>query len=234
MRLKQQSQAWVIHRRSYLETSALLTVLTQDYGRLSLVARGAGRPNRKGLAGLLQPFQVLWLEWRPRPTLGTLHQAELLTLFNPPTPISQLSGLYVNELLYRLLPEQEAMPAVFEIYQRLLSDLQSHQPQEVLRYFEKNLLSLLGYGLDLKKDLQGTPLRAEATYCYRVGQGFQLGEGVDLDRTQYLFCGGTLLALAEERLLPADYRAAKQLLRLALSLPLNGQLLNVQRWEKMT
>jgi len=47
--------AFVLHRRPYRETSLILDFLTLNHGRLSAVARGAGRAGNRWQAEL-QPF----------------------------------------------------------------------------------------------------------------------------------------------------------------------------------
>ena len=43
--------AYVLHSRPYRDSSALLEVLTAEYGRVSLVARGARRRKEDGALG---------------------------------------------------------------------------------------------------------------------------------------------------------------------------------------
>ncbi len=51
---------FVLHSYPYKETSLIVDVLTRDYGRLMLVAKGAKRPHSK-LRSVLQTFQPLTL-----------------------------------------------------------------------------------------------------------------------------------------------------------------------------
>ena len=62
---------YILHSRSYRETSVILEVFTQGFGRAGLVARGARRP-RSAMRGLLNPFQPLRLSWSGRGELATL------------------------------------------------------------------------------------------------------------------------------------------------------------------
>ena len=69
------TQAFVLHQRPYRETSFLLDVFTEDYGRLSLVARGM-RQNKRRHNNPLQLFQPLWVNWFGRGDLLTLSKIE--------------------------------------------------------------------------------------------------------------------------------------------------------------
>ena len=63
--------AYVLHVRSYRETSGLIEFLTPDNGRLTLLAKGykTGKKQRKSI---LQPFRKLTIAWAGR---GELSQA---------------------------------------------------------------------------------------------------------------------------------------------------------------
>jgi recombinational DNA repair protein (RecF pathway) len=88
-----------------------------------------------------------------------------------------LSGFYLNELLLRLLPGEEAQPEIFGAYSAALEALASEgAEQEALRLFEKMLLEQLGYGLDLGHETGGgEPLTAEGYYHFRPGHGHVRG-----------------------------------------------------------
>jgi DNA repair protein RecO (recombination protein O) len=47
--------AFILQHRKYRETSLIIDVLTRDFGRLSLVAKGVKKSKSK-TAGVLQPF----------------------------------------------------------------------------------------------------------------------------------------------------------------------------------
>ena len=67
--------AWLLHTRSYQESSLLLELFSRQYGRVGLVARGVRR-SRTGRQGLLQPFCPLLCSWISRGELGTLTEVE--------------------------------------------------------------------------------------------------------------------------------------------------------------
>ncbi|HYQ92513.1 MAG TPA: DNA repair protein RecO, partial [Candidatus Competibacteraceae bacterium] len=104
--------AFVLHRRPYRDTSLLLEAWTLEQGRLGLVARGV-RTHRSRWQGLLQPFQPLLLSGSGKGELLTLTVAEEAGRPLSPLPARWLSGLYVNELLLRLLPRHDPHPGLF-------------------------------------------------------------------------------------------------------------------------
>src|SRR3990167_1374131 len=90
--------AFILHQRPYRETSVLLDVLTQDYGRLSLIARGV-RKERSRLRAILQPFIHLLISFQGKYELMTLVTAE-----SSGAPISlRRASLFCGFFFYELL-----------------------------------------------------------------------------------------------------------------------------------
>lgn len=140
---------FILHRRPYRNTSLLLDAFSPDHGRMGLAARGAAAP-RSRLKGLLQPFTPLLLSWSGAGDLATLTGAEDAGLPIALPPHRVLAGLYVNELLMRLLRRLDPQTGLFTAYRTLLTELATAPNEEpVLRRFEKQLLDELGYGLNL-------------------------------------------------------------------------------------
>lgn len=208
--------AFVLHSRPYKESSALVDLFTPQ-GRLRAVLRSA-----RGRAGsLARPFVPLEVELRGRSELKTLARLEGAGLAHWLDGDALFSGLYLNELLIRLLPAEDAHPDLFEHYAATLPALAAKRPLEpLLRAFEWRLLSELGYGFALAQDIQGQPVAADGLYrlvpdagLEPVGQ-FQPG----------LFQGAELLAMAEaDWQSPGALAAAKRLMRQALAPHLGGR-----------
>ena len=141
--------AYVLHSRAYRESSALVDFLTPQ-GRLRAVLR-----NARGKAGTLaRPFVPLEVEFRGRGELknvGRMESAGIAAWLNGE---ALFSGLYLNELLIRLLPAEDPHPAVFDHYAATLLALAEGRPLEpLLRAFEWRLLDDLGYGFALDSDI---------------------------------------------------------------------------------
>ncbi|WP_278958339.1 DNA repair protein RecO [Aquipseudomonas alcaligenes] len=208
--------AFVLHSRPYKETSALVDFLTPQ-GRLRAVLRGA-----RGKAGsLARPFAPLELELRGRGELKNVARLEASGLAVWLQGQTLYSGLYLNELLLRLLPAEDAHPGLFEHYALTLQALAANPPLEpLLRAFEWRLLDELGYGFALDIDIAGRPIVAEGLYRLQPDAGLepvgQLQPG--------LFQGVDLLAMAEaDWSSPAALAAAKRLMRQALAPHLGGR-----------
>ncbi len=88
-------------------------------------------------------------------SLGTLTAADQVA--SPPALQGQAlyCGLYLNELLMRLLHRGDPHAEVFERYRHVLSELASEAaPQPLLRVFEKHLLEAIGYAMLLDREYE--------------------------------------------------------------------------------
>lgn len=209
--------AFVLHRRAYRETSLLLDVLTESYGRISLIARGV-RSQRSQLRSLLQPFVPLLVSWQGSSDLMLLNSVEGNGAAYPLRGDCLFSGFYLNELLVRVLQKQDPHPQLYTIYRHTLLELQGAElVQQALRLFEKKLLEELGYGLQLSRDFfTGDAILPERVYRFFPEQGFKQVDPDVCDRMQ--FRGKSLLAFASEQLKDEEsLRDAKRLMRIALT-----------------
>tara|TARA_B100001540_G_scaffold301181_1_gene307364 strand:- start:838 stop:1578 length:741 start_codon:yes stop_codon:yes gene_type:complete len=217
--------AYILHRRPYRDTSLLLEVFTAEHGRLSLVARGARRRGRGGSnAALLQPFAPLLLSFSGRAEMKTLTAVERAG--GPwELPGERLySGLYLNELLVRLLHRHDPHARLFAAYGEALQGLHAPGPAEdSLRRFEYILLDELGYSFAPGMDAaSGTPVRADRRYRYEAGRGL-----VELTVAEHgpavAYAGEDLLRIAAGEFSGPARAACKSLFREALAEQLGGQ-----------
>ena len=210
---------YILHSRDYRDSSAVVEVFTPEHGRVSVVARGVKRSSRRGKGGsLLRQFQPLLVSISGRGELNTLTGSEAAGPAYTLRGERLFSGLYMNELLVRLLHRYDAHPALFAGYCDALEGLAEHGLTEVvLRRFEMKLLHELGYSFELQIDgRSGDAVREEAWYHYHGDYG--LVERVEGSDTGYpAYPGADLMAIAEGRIEGAAARTAKRLLRQALA-----------------
>lgn len=164
--------AYVLHLHPYSETSLVVDVFSRDHGRVPLLARGARRP-RSAMRGMLMSFQPLELGWFGGGEVKTLAKAEWLGGMPLLGGRCLLLGYYLNELLLKMLPREDAHSALFDAYAAALRALAgggADAPE--LRRFEKTLLKELGYGLTLDVDVEsGQPVLPQGEYTYLIERG---------------------------------------------------------------
>lgn len=217
--------SFILHTRPFNETSLILDTFTQSHGRVHLLAKGV-RLARSPYRGLLRPFTPLLISWAGKTELMSLSRAEPAGAPLDLTGNSLLTGLYLNELLVRLLPRFDAYSAVFNAYQETLRALlnDSHQERH-LRLLERTLLMELGYGFSLDKETgNGKTILSDQFYLFIPGHG--LNRCRSDDSADMIFKGKSLLALHRGSLLdPEDLRHAKRLHRLAIAFLLGNDTL---------
>src|SRR6202165_665025 len=169
---RDEQPAFVLHTYAYRETSLIVEAFTADHGRIAMVARGAKRP-RSELRGLLQGFQPLLLSWYGQQELKTLIRGEWQGGLPLVGGSALLCGFYLNELLLKVLPREDAHPQLFRDYQSTLSKLAGRAEQApALRQFEVQLLAQLGYALPLTHEVDsGLPVDPGARYYYAFDRG---------------------------------------------------------------
>ncbi|EMF4710712.1 DNA repair protein RecO [Providencia stuartii] len=215
-------RAFVLHSRPFSETSLLVDFFTEGEGKIRLLAKGARR-NRSPFRGCLQPFTPLLIRWGGKGEIKTLTHADPISLSLPLTGTVLYSGLYLNELVTRVIEFGTPYSALFFDYLSCLQLLAAseHTPEAALRQFELALLSYLGYGVDfLHCAGSGEPVSDTMTYRYREEKGFIGGLVID----QLSFTGKHLKALAAREFPDSDtLRAAKRFTRIALKPYLGGK-----------
>ena len=202
--------AYVIHNRPFRETSLIVEAFTREHGRIAVVARGA-KSARSRWRNVLQPFRPLLLSWSQKSDLGTLTAADQVA--SPPALQGQAlyCGLYLNELLMRLLHRGDPHAEVFERYRLMLSELASEAPpQPLLRVFEKHLLEAIGYAMLLDREYgNGAYIHPDHWYDYQPQRGPVLCAGPDNGRVS----GAALLALHTENLQSEHLPELRMLMR---------------------
>ncbi|WP_263260753.1 DNA repair protein RecO [Pseudomonas sp. RIT-PI-S] len=211
-----QQPAYVLHSRPYRETSALVDFFTPA-GRVRGVLRGA-----RGKAGsLARPFVPLAVEFRGKGELRSVGRLESAGASPWLVGEALFSGLYLNELLVRLLPLEDAHPGLYEHYSLTLEALALGRPLEpLLRAFEWCLLDELGYAFALDQDSRGNPVVNDGLYRLRAEEGLERV----VSFAPGLFNGADLLAMAAADWAAAGaLLAAKRLMRQALAVHLGGK-----------
>lgn len=188
--------AYVLHQYDWSETSLIVELYTRERGRLVAAARGAKRPYSQ-LRGVLLPFQPLLVAFGRRADEA---QAELLTLRSAewaggvamPAGAALLPGLYLNELLLRLLARQDPHPALYDAYAGTVAALAGADEagrQAALRAFELRLLRETGVLPELLcVTSTQAPVQAGSAYTLHPEAGVQPAGGTGID-------GATLEAL---------------------------------------
>ena len=164
-----QSFGYILNRRPFRDTSLLLDIFTEDYGRICCVARPA-KKRGKIVKGNTEPFRYLHLQWIGKGDVQTLVEADERGRHEIP-PSELMMGLYLNELLLLLTKQHVSQSELFSAYKYTLHKLGDIQiNRQILMRFEIYLLHTLGYPVD---NIEIPPIAIEqnVNYIFTSGEG---------------------------------------------------------------
>ncbi len=148
------SLAIVLRWRPYGESDKIVTFLTQDVGKLTGIAKGAKRSQRR-FANTLEPLARVRVYFRQRPgaSLAFLESCDLLA---PPAGLSEPAkfayGSYLVELTDQLTVEEHPVAELYALLDEALLTLeQGPVTNAFLRGFEIQLLARAGYDPQLDR-----------------------------------------------------------------------------------
>ncbi len=216
------TKAYILHTKSFKETSLLLNVFSFSYGRFSLIAKGIKRKNSQAKRAILQPFNLLKMEYSGRGELKVLCDVELVNLPNPLSSQSFTCGYYVNELLTRSLHEWQEFYSLFKLYHKTIELLQtSDDYSTILRNFEIGLLTELGLAPPWDIDIQGDAIKTDKNYHFIIDKGFEViskrvNSISELSSVNNGFNGTAILCLANGEYKPEMKKHCQQITQLLL------------------
>ena len=209
---------FLLHQRSYGETSIIADVFTQKSGKISFIAKGAKKPKSK-FFGYLVPFQKLKITFSGRSELKTLTSIDrdLASNSNTFSKVSY-SLLYINELLMKLLPKDAKHEELFVLYDEFLKKINKNNNLEIsLRHFELDLLDMLGYGFDYDSEIDSNdPIEAELSYVFVSERGFRKSNSSS-------FKGKDILNIKKRKLEDVPLKYLKEITTKAIGICLEGK-----------
>jgi DNA repair protein RecO (recombination protein O) len=166
--------AFLIHRRTFQGSSLLLDFIVRDFGKTRLIARSA-RKNKTSF----QMFQRLNISYKGRGELKSLTHWEANDIPRRLIGNDLVLGLYANELLSRLLTDNESYQKLFDEYYSFINNISDQAKPEKefsLRLFENLLLEEIGYGLEFKVDSLGNKIEPNLSYRFDGYEGLIVSE----------------------------------------------------------
>ncbi len=144
----QASRAIVLRTRPYGESDKIVTLLTEDAGKLTGIAKGA-KNSRRRFANCLDPFTAVCVHFRIRPGAGLVF-LESCDLLQAPgaliDPAKFAYGSYLIELIDQLTAEAQPIRELYHLLAEGLDALrQGTATGALLRTFELRLLGHAGY-----------------------------------------------------------------------------------------
>lgn len=163
------TQGIVLRRVDYGEADRIVTILTPDRGKVSLMARGVRKLNSK-MAGAIELFSISEFTYLAgRSTLYRLVSAQLNKHFSQISKdISRTMSGYELLRLVGAVTEDETEPAYYHLLADAFTALDDNKiPLELVRtWFSARLLVVAGYSPNLITDANGEALLADSQYSF--------------------------------------------------------------------
>lgn len=141
------SEGIILSRKNYGEADRILTVITNNHGKKTLLAKGI-RKIKSRKRGHLEIFSKFKFSASSGKGFDILTEAELVDNFiNIRNDLNRVTlAYYFCEVINKITRDDEKMPSVFSLLSLVLHELESAKNLKALRKtFIKNLLIDLGY-----------------------------------------------------------------------------------------
>ena len=139
------TEGLILKRVNFGEADRVLTVLTDRYGKISVIARGVRKitSRRAGNIEVLNRVKLHLFKGKSY----TLTEAESIETFQAIKDNLTLStyAFHILELIHRLVPEEQRNPYIYALVLETLELLRSSPRQIFIRAFEVKLLQRLGF-----------------------------------------------------------------------------------------
>ena len=160
--------AFVLHSRPYRENQLLVDLLTEHDGKLAALSY-IGNSTKSSRKALLQPFLPINVTLKGQQGLKSLLRVEPIGKSFLLQKNALFSAFYINELLVKLLGDNDACNALFQQYKSSLTSLSESNNIEVcLREFELALMDELGVSFDFSLVFE----HSAAGFYYLPDEGF--------------------------------------------------------------
>lgn len=148
------TEGLILKRSNFGEADRVLTVLTDRYGKISVIAKGVRKitSRRSGNVELLNRVKLHLFKAKNY----NLNEAESLETFPNIKKNLTLSttAFHVIELVDRLTPEDQKNPRLYHLTLAALQILEKNPRQIFIRAFEVKILAILGFwSIDAIRDL---------------------------------------------------------------------------------
>lgn len=143
-----QSSAILLRKIPWSETSLIVSWLTEEYGFLRTLAKGARQPRSQfaGKLDLLFRADIAFTE-SPKSDLHTLREVQVTKPFSPQAGGggALFLGAYFGELAGLAAPSLQPAPEIYDLLLRGIDHLNDTAPSlRALEHFERELARILG------------------------------------------------------------------------------------------
>ncbi|MBH44373.1 MAG: DNA repair protein RecO [Gammaproteobacteria bacterium] len=163
--------SFIIHSRSYGETSMIYQLLTRNKGLMSVL--GKGIKSKKGYTNL-KPFRELKVSYIPKERLSLMTNYEITNDYKNIKNSSYLAGIYFNELIYKFIPHHEPLQNIFSLYKDQMIYMAETTDSIDLIFFNFEVLFLKEIGYEITfGNINKNLINNNKNYFYDYEFGFK-------------------------------------------------------------
>lgn len=151
------TSAIIFRTVDYSESSKIVTLFTEEHGKIAVMVHGAKKPKSK-FSGVMEVGNLLDVVYyyKPSRSVQTLSEASYLEkTFKIRTTFEKMATVTsAVELMNQLLHEEEVNKPMFEMGKRFILwlDQTEKSPQQIFPYLQIRLADITGHGLQLHMD----------------------------------------------------------------------------------
>ena len=173
----------ILRRIKYSETSLIVTLYTKEYGKVSLIAKGARNPKSK-FVGSLEPATYVSIVYYHKDSRDLQMLSEVDPMRSNSSIISSIRKVAVAfamlNLIDKAVSESESNEGLFDLLNESLLVLNdSESDLLILWYFEINLLRQIGFEINIDNPAgieKENRLKGEALKIFKQLENADLNE----------------------------------------------------------
>ncbi len=179
----QKAEGVILRRIKYSETSLIVTLYTREYGKISLIAKGARNPKSK-FVGSLEPAAYVSIIYYHKEGRDLQMLSEVDSMRSNSSIIKSIRKVAVAfaivNLIDSVVTESESNENLFDLLKESLLALNDKEIDiPILWYFEINLLRQIGFEIDVDNPEgigKGGRLKGEALKLFEQLEYINLSE----------------------------------------------------------
>ena len=183
------TEAIILKSIKYSDSSKILSIFTRDFGRLSVIAKGA-RQTKSKFGAALEPMSVsnVCFYKKANRDLHTLSSADIvMNSNNINDSLEHLGcGLLILESIIQTIVENEINITLFDLLKSTLAELNNKKdnPFSLFTAFEINLIHNLGFSMNFDYNMSNN-MNKKSHYYFSLENGNIINE--DISNSKFFF-----------------------------------------------
>jgi len=162
------TEAIVLRRDKFGEKDRLITTFTRSFGKKTLLAKGARRPESR-FASATNLFSRLDIVVAKGRSIDILTEANIINSHSAISNDLQKAKLayWIGEVVTNSTHDEEPLPTLYELLVNSLNVIDKKGERRIVDFFAFNCLSILGYKPELNKSVYSQdPLCENGDYLF--------------------------------------------------------------------